>query len=796
MRLLGPLFLWLFLHALALSELVGPHARVLYPEGEDARARALLVRAEAAIKALSPELGPAQSPFLYRLAPGGPFNGFAQIYPEPGATLLDDFPYYDGLFLNNPDPLYTLVLHETVHLFHHQGKKLGLGLLLEGSARPYPAWLTEGLAVYFESKEGQGRLHHPATRGLLRALAKDPPPFWALGTAYTPYWPYGSARYLVGGAFVDYVARRVGLKALLRAGARYQRWPMPLALTDPTPFANAWRAANPKAPDLLALWRAFWRTIPAAGPAPGKRVARGKKPAPGPDGTLAYLDQAAIVVGDKRFLHPLNPTIGRLGWLNAKSLYFDRLRPLPDGRAVSALYTLDLQTGRTQLVALDARYPAATPTGGLCWVKQGRAEDRVFCQGQLRWTSPANTHVVGLAPGEPFALALWDRGRVRLGTLRGDAFIPLPTPAPLVLGLRRRQDALYFYAGGRGAQALAPVKQGSAGFRLVFETGRATFAAYRLDLKSKALALLATAPAGVLDPAPAQRALYYATPTPKGYEIRRLDRPWPRPAQAATSAPPRGPGLPELQARARPYDPLASLGPRGWWPLGLGVLVAGQDDSQEHAWTLAAGWPFFAFSYGYTPRFGLARYALGASFFATPELATGALAAGGRLPLEKGALDLGAEAGGRYAGGRALPFADVQLGYAIGYARGRERVWGAATEGLRVFAAGGWDRGPWWRLGLLARAGGLEAGLMAPGATFTLGPRFIFPLDLADEDGFSYLSHLALTPRLVWARSGGLGGEVELSAYAASVYYLPARLTLRVGYRERGGWYWALGPRY
>jgi len=783
-RLLALLFLLLPALAYELADF-GP-VRVLYRPGQEALAEAVGRRALAALRVLEPALGEPPHPLILRLDPKTDFyNGYASVFPRPHATLFPAFPYYAGAFWNTADPLYTLVLHELVHLLHLRGPENPLHLLPSGVARPYPAWLTEGIATYFESQGGGGRLHDAYTEGLLRALAERPPSLAEAGVAFFPRFPYGDLRYRVGVAFVDFLVKKHGLSTLLESFSRYQRTPMPFSLFLPDGFAEAWKEAA--GTELADEWRAFWESRPKVERPPPPKGPPGRAPAV-LGKRLAYLHEDAIVVGDRVFPHPLGRSVGRLAWWDARTLVFDRLAPTPDGGYVRRLFTLDVETGREAPVpgAVHAYYPTAHD-GTIYYVEEGPAGSRLIAlrdgKKAVRYRAVPGRHLVGVAASDAgLSVLVWERGRVFPVLLE-------KRPKALKAPGRILKDLVWW----RGKLVFASDAEGVYGL-------------YALDPESGRVEKLVSHPYGAFAPAAKGGALVYTVLTPKGFFLDE-SVPEPQPAAGAPAPPLPAPALPDAKPRTRAYDPIPSLAPAGWLPLApLGALTLGIDDAGEIDWLLAANTDLetaaLFLSAGYTPRFGLApeRYVLELTYAGgRPAAALGytrrflAGRATGTLALSGGAVS-------------GTPYLGFSLALQRARAFGRDRAWGEASEGtfLRLEAAylGGFSGA--LRLEARTRAG-LEAGFalgegaqdpwLGPGprgAVF-LGVRRNLVLDAYLGDGLFYLSHLGLRPRVgLLLDSGGepaWGAELALKAHFVFRYYLPFTPELRLGYRaDRGLW--------
>ncbi len=761
----------------------GP-VRVLYQTGQEALAEAVGRRALLALSVLEPTFGKPPRPLTLRLDPKTEFyNGYASVFPRPHATLFPAFPYYGGAFWNTADPLYTLVLHELVHLLHLRGPENALGLIPNGVARPYPAWLTEGLATYFESQGGGGRLHDAYTEGLLRALAERPPTLAEASVAFFPRFPYGELRYRVGVAFVDYLVKKHGLSTLLASFSRYQQTPMPFSLYLPDGFAEAWKETA--GTELANEWRAFWESRPKTGKAPSPRGPAGRSPAV-LGKRLAYLQEDAIVVGDRVFPHPLGRSVGRLAWLNARTLVFDRLDPTPDGTYVRRLFTLDVETGRETPVpgAVHAYYPT-THKGTIYYVEEGPAGSRLIAlrggKKKVRYRAKPGRHLVGVAASEEgLAILVWEQGRV-FPVLLGEKPKALRAPGRILKDLAWWRKKLVFASDADGVYGL-----------------------YALDPQSGRVETLVSHPYGAFAPAARGEALVYTVLTARGFYLDE-SVPKPRPAARAPAPPLPAPALPDAKPRTRTYDPLPSLAPVGWLPLApLGALTLGVDDAGELDWLLAANTDLertaLVFSAGYTPRFGLApeRYGLELTYSGSRPAAVLGYARRFLAGRTTGTLAL---SGGAVSG---APYLGFSLALARARALGRDRVWGEAREGTFLRLEAGYLEGFSGALRLEARTregliAGFAFGENAPGFWLGPGPRgavFLglrrnLVLDAFLGDGLFYLSHLELRPRAGLLFAPGTeptwGMELALKAHLAFRYYLPFTPELRLGYRADRG---------
>ncbi len=785
-------FLLLFLTA-ALGHRVADYGavRVLYQPGQEALAEAVGRRALAALAALTPPFEKPGGPLVLRLDPESDFyNGYASVFPRPGTTLFPAFPYYDGAFLNTADPLYTLVLHELVHLLHLKGPRNPLGLIPNGVARPYPAWLTEGIATYFESSGGGGRLHDAYTEGLLRALAEDPPRLAEAGVAFYPRFPYGDLRYRVGVAFVDFLIRRHGEGALFESFSRYQRTPMPLSLYLPDGYADAWKKAA--GTDLEAEWRAFWESRPRVQAPPPPKGPPGRSPAVLGE-RLAYLHEDAIVVGKKTFPHPLGRSVGRLAWLDEETLVFDRLAPTGAGGYVRRLFTLDVETGQEKEVpgAVHAYYPAAH-RGTIYYVEEGPGGSRLVALKGGRKTilhqAGPGRHLVGVAASDSgLAVLVWERGRV-FPLLLGEEPRKLQAPGRILKDLAWWRETLVFASDAGGVYEL-----------------------YALDPATGAVEKLVSHPYGAFAPAAKGETLLYTVLTRKGFALDE-GRPSPEPVDFKAALPLPAPPLSEAEPKTYAYTPLPSLAPAGWLPLApLGALVLGVDDADEIQWLFAGVTDLtntgVSFSVDYRPRFGLApeHYAVSLSHLLGQTSAT--------VQYDRSFL-MGRTQGGFALRGGILhnaPAAGFSLDLRQRRSLGRDRLWGEPSEELALRLEAGYSGLFSGRLRLSALLpSGLDAGLevgqnrmdpwFVPGVSGLawVGLKKSLVFDHYGEDGLYYYSHFTLEPKALLLYDAvhhlGWGAALSVRGHFVYRYYLPLTPELRFGYRSDTGFWIALLP--
>ena len=286
-RLLLP---WILLPAAGAAQTLDPaaewrtfsttHFEVHFTPDLEAVARRSAMHAESAYVALARVLHPPRGRIELVLADNVDFtNGFATPVPTNRVVVYTTPPiavrslrYYD-------DWMRTVIIHELVHTFHLDRARgiWRLGQYVFGRS-PWlmpnlyaPAWLTEGLAVYFESSlTNAGRARASHQRMLLRAsaLAGQFPRLNEMSLATSRY-PGGDIPYGYGGYFMTELARAHGDSAVRELVERSSGVLIPYRLNHLSrqafgeSFIDAWeewrdsirRSVDPMADPPIPEWR-------------------------------------------------------------------------------------------------------------------------------------------------------------------------------------------------------------------------------------------------------------------------------------------------------------------------------------------------------------------------------------------------------------------------------------------------------------------------------------------------------------------------------------------------------------
>ncbi|MEO8946364.1 MAG: hypothetical protein ABI338_07690 [Gemmatimonadaceae bacterium] len=201
------------------------HFRVHFTAPLEAEARHAAAVAERAYANLATELARPRGPVDIVVSDGTDVsNGSATVLPRPHIIIFAR-PPVDEPSLESYDDWTVLVLqHEMTHIFHLDRSRgwwrvaqhvFGRNPVLFPNYYT-PSWLTEGLAVYYESKfTSGGRLEGSFEAAVARSAAMDHqlPVLGQLSLA-TSRFPYGQSVYVYGSFVWDDIAKRHGASAI------------------------------------------------------------------------------------------------------------------------------------------------------------------------------------------------------------------------------------------------------------------------------------------------------------------------------------------------------------------------------------------------------------------------------------------------------------------------------------------------------------------------------------------------------------------------------------------------------
>lgn len=201
--------------------LATPHFRVHVAAGLEREGRVAAAAAEHAYVQLSRELTAPRGPIDIVVSDDADYsNGFATPFPTNRIVVFATPPVENRGLRLNPDWLSIVLTHELTHIFHLDRSR-GIWSLAQhifGRA-PFlfpnsysPSWITEGLAVYMESRlTTGGRLRGAEHRMIARAAARERMlPRLDQLSAGTSRFPGGEGAYAYGSLFLDYLGRTYG----------------------------------------------------------------------------------------------------------------------------------------------------------------------------------------------------------------------------------------------------------------------------------------------------------------------------------------------------------------------------------------------------------------------------------------------------------------------------------------------------------------------------------------------------------------------------------------------------------
>jgi len=228
------------------------------PELEQAARRAA-VSAERAYDKLASQLHEPRGPIDLVVADNVDYaNGYTTPFPS-NRIVVYAHPPLDDLSLRYYDDWLALVItHELTHVFHLDRTRGWWRVAQHVFGRSpalfpnlyQPGWVTEGLAVYFESDlTGFGRVDGTYEQTIVASTARGQGLLgidkWSLGTTR---YPYGDISYGYGALFMDYLARTRGAASIGKFVETSSGTTIPFRLNHMAKqgfgisYSDAWRA--------------------------------------------------------------------------------------------------------------------------------------------------------------------------------------------------------------------------------------------------------------------------------------------------------------------------------------------------------------------------------------------------------------------------------------------------------------------------------------------------------------------------------------------------------------------------
>ena len=558
-------------------------------------------------------------------------NGFTTVIPDPRVTL------YLTDWSNNLNTskfkawLRFVFLHEYVHALHLDMVtpqlsifRLIFGRLIFPNAIE-PMFITEGLAVYMETKYSKGgRGTDPRWEMMMRmdVLEHDMKSIDQAGVR-TVRWPLGHLSYLYGVNFLDYLSRTYGEEKLITLTHVYGDFLYSIGIDGAFVYLygrnlnmlwNDWIDEMRK--EYLAQKASLGKlTVPHLLTDTGYY---NLKPKWSRDSRRIFYQQ--MNADEYSCLRELEVDSGKDRKLLEASVFSDNLSLDPPGRHLlfskldtyrnyytySDLYMLDLEKGGVLRLTegLRARNADISADGSrIVFVRNSKGTNTLMLMGSdgsnplSLCTYEANAQYFSprFSPdGSRIAVAKWSPG--------GEQKIYLVDPES---GFQEKLTL-----EGAGTTEANPCFSASGDY-LFFDSDRTCIVnLYAFHLKSGRLFQVTNVLGGAMmpDASPNGRQLAYVSYSSRGYDIAVMDVDpveWVEVRDAVTVAKPVslvGDGSPDQYLKVRDYDPVPTLLPKFWMPLGYSnengpqtyIYTQGFDVLGKHQYVAGLGYDFDA----------------------------------------------------------------------------------------------------------------------------------------------------------------------------------------------------------
>lgn len=606
------------------------HFTVTFSEGLEPLARRAADRAERAYAILQADFLAAPDDRIELLVTDHVdlSNGSADPFPRNRIVVYAQPPISEPSLSLHDDWLGQLIIHELVHVFHldyAEGIWSSLRHVLGRSPYLFPAifspgWLIEGLATYYESAFTRGgRIRGSTYDMMLRAAVLQDSFFGIDAVSLDPItWPGGTARYIYGGLFLDYLADRHGddrvPKFLRDLGGEIIPYRLDAAAqrTFGAPLTELWRSWEDSLRTSHAALRDTLELHGLTEPELLTLEGRGAfSPRYSPDGSaIVFAASTGRAEADLRLLRTdgsiesltQRSSLGAADWIDGGELLYAQMDFDGRTRLFSDLYRLsaegdeDRLTHRSRIWEADAHpdnhraiaVRSVNGTNVLSFVdlSTGRIDDLFAPSLDVYWASPRWS-----PDGATIAVSRWSEGFYDLVLLdeQGRLVKQVTSDRAIDSAPAWSRDGRYvFFSSDR--------------------TGIANL--YAFEISSSRLWQVTNVLTGAFQPdvSPDQRWIAFSYYLADGYHIARL--PFAPGSWLEASAPTAGLDdirTPAAALEARFEGPISrysawgTLGPTTWTPLlatrdeigsGIGVAVDGEDAVERHAWALAVlGYP-------------------------------------------------------------------------------------------------------------------------------------------------------------------------------------------------------------
>ena len=530
-------------------------------------------------------------------------NGFSTPFPENVVTLYLQPPVGEPYFGSMEGWIEELLSHELVHTFHLDKPHPLWGTLPLPELSRFifgrnpamcafpnlldPGWQIEGIATYYESKGGFGRLNNRYFTDQMLAYVRDGGRLTPdLMSMYVDEWPFGRW-YLWGGMYLDFLARRRGEMEVVDrvVNSSYFEDPItfcscgcipgPYLLREMGDFAR-WRTALKLR--AINLKRMGYRLLTENGSGKGtlSLSPSGRYLAYTEDNTYEYPSLKVMDLKSGEVVRSVRAlTTGSVSWMGDSVVLFAQYRVVKNFYVFSDLYSLNVGTGEVKRLTRGERAhsPVSTPYGIAYVRREGPRQSIVLLGGGVLLRGKEWEGFTDLKfHGDTLYFTLYHHGWTDV------AYLPWGEDSVHLL-TQTREPSLLSYVGKEGVlftENYTPVLFRDGEFRR-----------------------LARNPLSLLYPQPHGDSLIALALRGKGLDvavlpIRSEALSLPRDYRKDTKVPPL-----DLSS-SRPYNPIPHLLPKFWQPLAFayeswdtslitmlaGFFTLGSDVLYRHSYTL------------------------------------------------------------------------------------------------------------------------------------------------------------------------------------------------------------------